>query len=213
MARKAIEIFNEIQNPDEIIVTLFFNACAQLQTSEALLLVKKILKQMPKSFQSDPFLLTSLLDALMKCGDVLSAQELFNNTMEKSTEMYGAMMKGNIHSMFRIDSFKFLKGYLKNKMASEAIKLFNEIPNPLEITLNLLFSACAELGTKDALELVEKISKQMPKSFESNVRVQMSLLNAFMQCGVITKAQLRFDSSKQKSLSMYGAMMKGNNST
>ncbi|CAF4706317.1 unnamed protein product, partial [Rotaria magnacalcarata] len=52
---------------------LLFNSCAQLKTKEALDLVKKISKQIPKSFYSNPRLLTSLLDALMKCGDVAHA--------------------------------------------------------------------------------------------------------------------------------------------
>ncbi|CAF4979417.1 unnamed protein product, partial [Rotaria sp. Silwood1] len=185
--------FNKIQTPDEVIVTLLFNACAQLETTEALNLVKKISKEIPKSFQSDLFLLTSLLDAFMKCGDVTSAQSLFNTSKTKSLEMYSAMMKG----------------YIKNNMAGKAIDIFNQIRNPNETITNLLFNACAELGTNDALNIVKKISKEMPKSFESNIFLRTSLLDAFMKCGDVITAQSLFDISKQKSLSMYGAMMKG----
>jgi hypothetical protein len=71
-----------------------FNACAQLQTTEALSLTKKISKEMPKSFYSNPYLLTSLLDAFMKCGDVAAAQSLFDASTKKDLTMYGAMMKG-----------------------------------------------------------------------------------------------------------------------
>ena len=48
MTLKAIELFNEIQDPDEVISTLIFNACAQLETSEALLLVKRGSTSLPK---------------------------------------------------------------------------------------------------------------------------------------------------------------------
>ena len=97
MAEKAIELFNQVKNPDEIIVILLFNACAQLGTKEALFIAKEIAGKMPKSFYSHPYTLTSLLDALMKCGDVAYAQSLFDSSTNKVTSMYGAMMKGNHH--------------------------------------------------------------------------------------------------------------------
>ena len=97
MAQKAIDIYKEIQVPNDITTIVLFNACAQLGTKEALNLTKETARKIPKSIYSNVRLSLSLLNALMKCGDVLSAQELFNNSMEKSIEMYGAMMKGNIH--------------------------------------------------------------------------------------------------------------------
>ena len=95
MPSKAIELFNEIKNPDVVIIILLFNACAQLGTNEALNLTKQVSLQIPKSFHSNPRLLPSLLDALMKCGDVTYAQSLFNTSTRKILPMYGAMMKGN----------------------------------------------------------------------------------------------------------------------
>jgi hypothetical protein len=70
MPKKAIDLFNQIATPDEFTITFLFNACAQLGTTDALNLTKKISKEMPKSFYLDHFLLTSLLDVLVKCGDV-----------------------------------------------------------------------------------------------------------------------------------------------
>ncbi|CAF1666473.1 unnamed protein product, partial [Rotaria magnacalcarata] len=95
---------------------------------EALDLVKKISKQIPKSFYSNRHLLTSLLDALMKCGDVAHAEALFYSSKEKVLPMYGAMMKG----------------YVDNNLSEKAIALFNEIQNPDEVNINLLFNACAQ---------------------------------------------------------------------
>jgi len=94
MPNKAIDLFNEIKNPDDIIFVLLFNACAQLGTEEALNLTKRVSSKISKSFHLNPFLSTSLLDALMKCGDVAYAQSLFNTLTKKSIGIYGAMMKG-----------------------------------------------------------------------------------------------------------------------
>ena len=95
MAEKAIDLFNQIENPDEILVNALFNSCAQLETKEALAVAKKVAKEMPKSVYSNPYILTSLLDALMKCGDIADAQSLFAASTNKVLPMYGAMMKGN----------------------------------------------------------------------------------------------------------------------
>ncbi|CAM4844936.1 unnamed protein product, partial [Rotaria magnacalcarata] len=150
-ANKANDLFNEIENPNDVNVTILFNACAQLKTKEALDLVKKISKQIPKSFYSNPYLLTSLLDALMKCGDVAHAESLFYSSKQKVLPMYGAMMKG----------------YVDNNLLEKAIDLFNKIENPNDVNVTILFNACAQLKTKEALDLVKKISKQIPKSFYS----------------------------------------------
>jgi hypothetical protein len=97
LPNKALDIFNEIRYPDETIIIVLFNACAQLRTKASLDLVKKVLLEIPKSFHSNPRLLTSLLDALMKCGDVQNAELLFTKSTNKVLPMYGAMMKGNNH--------------------------------------------------------------------------------------------------------------------
>jgi hypothetical protein len=85
---------------------ILFNACGNLGTNEALNLIKKTSKQIPKSSYSNPRLLTSLLDALMKCGDITSAQTLFDTSTKKTLPMYGVMMKGNncyVHNYVQTD--------------------------------------------------------------------------------------------------------------
>jgi hypothetical protein len=97
LPNKAIDIFNVVKDPNELIITVLFNACARLRTKASLDLVKKVLKQIPTSFHSNPRLFTSLLDALMKCGDVQNAELLFMKSANKVLPMYGAMMKGKNH--------------------------------------------------------------------------------------------------------------------
>ena len=93
-ANKAIDLFYQMEKHNHIIYILLFNACAQLQTKKALDLVKQLLSDMPKSYQFDPNLITSLVDALIKCGDVEGAEAWFHQTKSKHSSLYGAMMKG-----------------------------------------------------------------------------------------------------------------------
>ncbi|CAF1454984.1 unnamed protein product [Rotaria magnacalcarata] len=192
-SNKAIHLFHEIKKPNEIIITILFNACANLKTNEGLNLVKEVYKEMPKRFQSNPYLLTSLLDAFMKCGDVPNAELLFDKIPNKVLSMYGAMMKG----------------YIENNQANKAIHLFHEIKKPNEIIITILFNACANLKTNEGLNLVKEVYKEMPKSFQSNPYLLTSLLDAFMKCGDVSNAELLFDKIPNKILQMYGAMMKG----
>ena len=92
--QKAIELYHQIRKPDDIVTTVLFTACAQLRGEEALKSVKTVLSTLSTSSLSDPILVTSLLDALMKCGDVPSAQLFFDRSTRKDLSMYGAMMKG-----------------------------------------------------------------------------------------------------------------------
>jgi pentatricopeptide repeat protein len=66
-----------------------------LGTSEALNLVKTTSAEIPKLFYSDHRLLTSLLNALMKCRDVTHAEAVFDQSTEKVASMYEVMMKGD----------------------------------------------------------------------------------------------------------------------
>jgi pentatricopeptide repeat protein len=105
----------------------------------------------------------------------------------------------------------FRSGYVENNMTNKAIDLFNKIKHPSEVNIIVLLHACAQLGTNEALDLVKKVSKEMPKSFYSNPRLLTSLLNALIKCGDVKHAESLFDTSQEKILSMYGAMMKGSN--
>ncbi len=105
----------------------------------------------------------------------------------------------------------FSSGYVKNNLANTAIDLYNQIKNADEIATTILFKACAQLGTDEALNLTKKVSKEIPKSFHSDLGLLTSLLDALMKCGDVKYAQSLFDTSRTKILPMYGAMLNGNN--
>jgi pentatricopeptide repeat protein len=93
MEKKAIDLYNHIKNPDEVIVTILFNACAQLRNNDVLSLIKKTTKQIPKYYLKDQFLLASLFNALIKCGDCSSAHDVLSK-MIKPVNSYGNLMNG-----------------------------------------------------------------------------------------------------------------------
>ena len=91
---EVIDLFNKIENPNEVIFNLLFNACSMLQNKESLILIKQISSRIPNSVYSDPRRLILLIDASMKCGDIETAEMFFNKSTNKTIYMYGAMMTG-----------------------------------------------------------------------------------------------------------------------
>ena len=102
-------------------------------------------------------------------------------------------------------------GYIKNDRSNEAITLFREIKHPNDIILNLLFNACAQLGTENAFNLAKNVFEASPKDVHSNVYVFTSMLSASMKCGDVAYAESLFNKSSKRNLAIYATMMKGNN--
>lgn len=77
-----------------MILVLLLNACAQLKTENILKLVKQVSSDMPLHFYTNVYVVTSLIDAFIKCGDSQSAERVFDRSKIKDQSSYGAMMKG-----------------------------------------------------------------------------------------------------------------------
>lgn len=91
---KALSLFEKVEHPNEIILTIVFNACAKIQSAESLEVIKKVCAKMPRSCLHNQILLTSLIDAFVKCGDMSSAETYFEQLKTDDVKMSGGMMKG-----------------------------------------------------------------------------------------------------------------------
>ncbi|CAF1398302.1 unnamed protein product [Adineta ricciae] len=191
--QKAIDLFQQVKNPNGILITLLFNACAQLPSQQSLDLVKSVWKKYQNTSLLDDHALTAFIDALMRCGDVKDAETLFDQSAHKVLPMYGAMMKG----------------YIDNTLPEKAIDLFQLVKNPNEILILLLFNACAQLPSEQSLNLVKNTWKQYNTKLIRSENTLTSLIDALMKCGDAKSAESVFTESWHKSISMYGAMMKG----
>ncbi|CAF1456583.1 unnamed protein product [Adineta ricciae] len=188
-AQKAFEVFHEIQTPSEVNLIVFFQVCAVLKTQPALDAMKKMLQQTPTNFHSNHRLVTSLLNALVECGDVELAEKIFDSIKAKQLPMYG---------------------YIASNQAQKAIDLFKRIDRPDAIIINLLFNACAQLRTPEALSLVKQTYKNMSSSFYSNDYVTTSLLDALVKCGDTSTAKVVF-SKMRRPVIAYANLMTGFN--
>ena len=93
-----------MENPNGILITLFFKACAQLPSEQSLDLVKSVWKKYQNTSLLDDHALSALIDALMRCGDVKNAETLFDQSAHKVLPMCGAMMRGIIFALLHCRS-------------------------------------------------------------------------------------------------------------
>ncbi|CAF1267110.1 unnamed protein product [Adineta steineri] len=129
------------------------------------------------------YLLTSLLDAFMKCGDIKNAELLFNRISKKVLPTYGAMMKG----------------YIESNQPNKVIDLFNTIQNPSEVNIIISFNACAQLGTEKVLNLVKKNAlmtcgdiSYAELLFNSSITKDSEIYGAMMK-GLLIPSTIRYD--------------------
>ncbi|UJR29806.1 hypothetical protein I4U23_017350 [Adineta vaga] len=139
------------------------------------------INQVLKSFTNiKDFRGASLIHFYMQSGDITRAQEIFDKTKMKTTGIYGAMMKG----------------FIKNQMLNKAIDIFNEISNPDEANFVLLFNACAQLRTQEALIIVKKVFSNLPKCHENSLNIMINAFDAFIKCDDLSNAEQIFPKLK-----------------
>ncbi|UJR34389.1 hypothetical protein I4U23_021797 [Adineta vaga] len=195
--KQSLELFdkykkNNLKSFSSLLITQALKACTHLKDYQTGLNIHHLISS---RINNDSYILASLINFYIKCGNMKDAQVLFESSTKRSLSMYATMMKG----------------YLKTNQANESLNLFNQIKNPDDVIIILLFNTCAQLETNEALNLVKKVSKEIPKTYYSNPRLLTSLLDALIKCDDMKYAQVLFSKSSKKTVSMYGAMMNGFN--
>ncbi|CAF2852964.1 unnamed protein product [Rotaria sp. Silwood2] len=189
---KAIDIFNKIKNPDQVVVIVLFNACAQLQNDKALNVIKKVFQEIPRDFHLNPRILTSLFDALIKCNDCSSAEIIFSKMKKKTTESYGNVMSG-----FNKENNPEKTYYLFNQMKIDGIE------RNFVIFLCVI-KALSQIGDYSRCQLV---IEQIPKSFINNNQIQNALVDMWGKTGYVDQAEKIFKKISQPDHIGYTAMI------
>ncbi|CAF1037318.1 unnamed protein product [Adineta steineri] len=185
-ANKVIDLFNEIKDPDEVIIILLFNACAQLANEEGLNLIEKVSKQIPQSFMSNPRLLTSLLDAKMKCDHIKSTQILLSKSRQKSLSMYETMMNE----------------FNENEDPLKTIDLFNEIKtNHIVGSIRIYTYIIQALSQIADYSISKSIIEQIPKP----ILIDDQISNG--RIGYVDKAEEIFKRFPQPDQIAYASMI------
>jgi len=164
MSKNAIELFKKVTNPDEILLCLLFNSCAQVRTKEALDFGRKVWSQMPLVYHKNQYILNAILDMFIKCGDITNAEKIFQGKKRIVID-YGQMMKC----------------YNNHEMPMNTLNLYEKMKNEgiqaNIIIFVLLIDACAQLGIESRCRT---IIKQIPSSMLNNLQLQSALIHMWV---------------------------------
>ena len=165
MANKAIDLFAEIkENSDDIIILLVLNACAQMKTKESLNLIKRIFEENSKLFHDNDHLLTSLVDALVKCGDLSGANIIFSK-MKRNVISYSILMNG----------------YLEEKNPKKVFDLYNQMKNEQLIPDSIVYLHLIKASSQIAnYSLCQSIVKNIPKFVFGETQIHNALVDMWV---------------------------------
>ncbi|CAF1530896.1 unnamed protein product [Adineta ricciae] len=192
LEQKAIDLFFQIDQPDEIILTIFFNACAQSKTDHALSLGKKVFRQLDAKLKQSNRLLYSVLNMFVKCNDVSSAESLFNR-IKRDVVSYGSMMK-----LYNVQKQPEKTCALYHRMKIDGLP-------PNEFIFTLAIDAFSRIGD---ITLAESLIDEIPKDLQSNPWIQIGLVDLWGKIGCPDKSKEVFDLIEHPSNVAYATMIK-----
>ena len=96
MADGTFDLFEQLSvNPNNIIYTIVFKACASLPNERSIRIGKELLDQISNTLPMDNVLSNTAVHMLMRFRDIQGAERIFETTNKKNVITYGAMMQGN----------------------------------------------------------------------------------------------------------------------
>lgn len=163
----ALELFRQMQmnnaEPDQVTVTVALSACADIGALEMGEWIRAFVRR-KEGLNTDLCLNNALINMYAKCGDIMAARRLFDNTRNKDTTTWTSMIVG--HAL--------------HGQAEEALKLFSEMKTkrnkktqnsscslvvPNDVTFIGVLMACSHAG------LVEE-GKHLFKSMTEGYGIQ-----------------------------------------
>jgi pentatricopeptide repeat protein len=173
MPQKAIDLFYQIDKPDEITTTIFFNACTELKDMKALILAQKIFSQLPRQSHH---LLQSIFNMFCRCNDISNAEIIFNQ-IDRDVIAYGSLMKA----------------YNDQNQSEKTLKLYERMKQENiegnSIIFVLVINACANIHF---LSLCQSIVKQIPYNLINDRWIQTSLVDMWVSYCQISIIHLVF---------------------
>ena len=166
MSEKALNLFEQMEiDRNEVIYTLAFKACAQLNNECAQIIGNQLLNERLNISELGDTTRTSAIHMLGNFGDIISAEQLFESLKTKDAISYGIMMKC----------------YNINRMASKSLKLFKRMKQenitPTPVTFTFLLQACAQIGLPFT---ARSIINQIPLELHGEIYIANGLINVLV---------------------------------
>ncbi|XXG46638.1 hypothetical protein AAC387_Pa02g1434 [Persea americana] len=193
-----LELVNELQKeclvPNQFVFSSLILSCSKLRLVNQ---GKQIHAQVIiSSFESDPFVITSLIDMYLKFGDLDLALSIFSRCVTRDLVMYNSMISGLVNFGSFEGAFEV---FLEAQQDDFDLK-------PTEVTFCSAIKACANLSW----EVGGQIHGLCVKSgFDLDCFVGTSLIDMYGRFNDMKSAEMVFRSILFTDIALYNAMIVG----
>lgn len=227
MVDEALKVFDEMcesgVEPNDVTMVAVFSACAQKGDLRSAERVHEFAEKRGVRFSLNT--MNAMLDMYVKCGGVEKAKEIFeqmevrdvfswtsminghakNGEVDLAWELFDEMPERNVVSWTAM-----IGGYSQNSRPMEALELFHEMERegfvPMESTLVLVLSACAQSGYMDVGQRVHDHYVKL-KRIPLTTILGNAFVDMYAKCGSIDVSREIFDEVKGKDLVSYNSMI------
>ncbi len=181
--------------PDAVTFVGVLNACASLMALEEGSHVHREIIQ--GGFDSNEFVISSLVDMYAKCGNLENAWKVLNKmaTTTHSAVVWNAMISGHV----------------KCGLGQKALEVFQQMQRegvePDAVTFVGVLNACASVGALDEGRQIEEQVMQL--GFEYEDFVGSSLIDMYAKCGSIEDAWRVFNRMPMHNVVAWNALILG----
>lgn len=179
--------------PNNFTFPFVLKACARLSDFQFGVKIHNLVVK--AGFDSNMFVQTSLVCLYAKSGYLEHARKLFDDITDKNVVSCTAIISGYI------DVWRF----------REAIDMFQRLLEmdlrPDSFTLVRVLSACTQLGDASTREWIDRYIIQI--GMEKNVFVGTALVDMYVKCGNMERAQSVFDGLHEKDIVSWSTMIQG----
>ncbi|KAF5932655.1 hypothetical protein HYC85_028826 [Camellia sinensis] len=210
--------------PDAHTFPFALKACAQLRSLSVTCAFH--CQSFKFGFSADVFVVNCLIRAYSVMGCIHDAYQVFDESSYRDVVSYNALIDGFVKTgeterarelfeeMPMRDSVSWgtiLAGYAKMNQFKEAIELFDQMVGleicPDNIALVSALSACAQLGELEKGKTIHNFIEQ--KGIKKDAFLSTGLVDLYAKCGCIETAMEIFESSHEKALFTWNAMLTG----
>lgn len=179
-------------------------------------------------FDSDLFVLNSLIDFYIRCGQLGSARKVFDEmpvrdviswtslivAYTKIGDMDSAMvMFGKFQEKDEVAWTAMVTGYAQNAMPKEALEMFERMSAAGvavdEVSLVGAISAVAQLGVAERAAWIRGVAERFGIERKGSVVVGSAMIDMYAKCGLINEACRVFESMEKRNVYSYSAMISG----
>ncbi|KAE8702943.1 Late embryoproteinsis abundant (LEA) protein-related [Hibiscus syriacus] len=175
---EAFNLFNTMRqmgcvSPDMVLFVQVISGCVESGNS---LLASSVHSLVLKSgYDGEAPIGNLVLNMYAKCGDIVSARQVFEIIDEKCIFLWTSMIAAYTHHGYPAEALDLFKGLLRTDL------------KPNEATIASILSACADLGS---LSIGNEIKRYVESNgLASSRQVQTSLIHMYCKCGRIDKAE------------------------